>query len=73
MADSDLENVIIVGAGMSGIAMAIQLQRKLNFTRFQIYEKYDRVGGTWAKAVQPNAGCDTPSHVRLLTARQAVA
>ncbi|KAH0563133.1 hypothetical protein GP486_002302 [Trichoglossum hirsutum] len=42
--------------------MAIQLQRKLKFTGFEIYEKYSRVGGTWAKAVQPNAGCDIASH-----------
>jgi cation diffusion facilitator CzcD-associated flavoprotein CzcO len=65
MTTSGLQNVIIVGAGLSGIAMAIQLQRKLKFTDFEIYEKYNRVGGTWAKAVQPNAGCDIASHVRL--------
>ena len=39
--------VIIIGAGLSGLATAIQLTRLQSFTSLEIYEKADSLGGTW--------------------------
>jgi len=38
--------VVIIGAGMAGILTAIKL-REAGFDDFVIYEKADRLGGTW--------------------------
>jgi cation diffusion facilitator CzcD-associated flavoprotein CzcO len=54
--------VAIIGAGIAGLCMAIQL-RKAGFTRFAIFEKGDGVGGTWRDNVYPGSGCDVPSHL----------
>ncbi|ORY86751.1 putative flavin-binding monooxygenase [Leucosporidium creatinivorum] len=51
---------IIIGAGMSGIAMAVQLKRKLAFTDIILYEKNDDVGGTWGRTSYPGCACDVP-------------
>jgi cation diffusion facilitator CzcD-associated flavoprotein CzcO len=40
-------NIILIGAGPSGIAMAHTLKYKLGFDDFMVYEKIDGVGGTW--------------------------
>jgi len=54
--------IAILGAGMSGLCMAIQL-RKLGVSDFVIIEKADHVGGTWRDNTYPNIACDVPSHV----------
>lgn len=54
--------VAILGAGMSGICMGIQL-RKQGITDFVILEKADSVGGTWRENTYPGVACDVPSHV----------
>jgi len=54
--------VAILGAGMSGLCMAIQL-RKRGVTDFVVLEKADSVGGTWRENTYPNIACDVPSHV----------
>jgi len=54
--------IIIIGAGASGIAMGCQLQRKLNFTDFEIYEKDVEFGGTWWVNTYPGCACDILSH-----------
>ena len=54
--------VAILGAGMSGLCMAIQL-RKRGVTDFVILEKAESVGGTWRENTYPNVACDVPSHV----------
>ncbi|MGB8843032.1 MAG: NAD(P)/FAD-dependent oxidoreductase [Aliidongia sp.] len=54
--------VAILGAGVAGLCMAIQL-RKAGFTRFTIFEKADGIGGTWRDNSYPGSGCDVPSHV----------
>ena len=59
---SNEDNIIIVGAGASGIAMACQLQRQLGFTNFEIYEKGAKIGGTWYYNTYPGCACDIPSH-----------
>ncbi|MBW2422219.1 MAG: NAD(P)/FAD-dependent oxidoreductase [Deltaproteobacteria bacterium] len=52
----------IIGAGMSGILSAIKL-REAGLTDFTIYEKADRLGGTWRENTYPGIGCDVPSHL----------
>jgi len=56
------DNVIIIGAGASGIAMGCQLQRELGFTNFEIYERGGEFGGVWYFNTYPGCGCDIPSH-----------
>jgi len=52
---------LIIGAGLSGIALAIKLKRA--GVPFTIVEKNDEVGGTWWENVYPGCGVDTPSHL----------
>ena len=51
-------DVLIVGAGMSGLGLAVQLVRKLKTRNFEIIEKVDDVGGTWKVNSYPGCGCD---------------
>ena len=53
---------LIMGAGMSGILSAIKLQ-EAGLTDFTIYEKADRLGGTWRENSYPGISCDVPSHL----------
>jgi cation diffusion facilitator CzcD-associated flavoprotein CzcO len=53
-------SVIIIGAGFSGIGMAIKL-RQAGVDDFLILEKADRVGGTWRDNQYPGCACDVPS------------
>ena len=57
-----IPRVVIVGAGLSGLAMAIQLVRS-GVRAFTVVEQSDRVGGTWRDNVYPGSGCDVPSHL----------
>ncbi len=52
--------IAILGAGMGGLCMAVQL-RKAGITSFVILEKGGRVGGTWLDNVYPGSGCDVPA------------
>ncbi|MEZ4215322.1 MAG: NAD(P)/FAD-dependent oxidoreductase [Myxococcota bacterium] len=54
--------VAILGAGFSGLCMGIRL-REAGIASFAIYEKADRVGGTWRDNVYPGICCDVPSHL----------
>ncbi len=49
----------IVGAGMSGLLMAIRLKKAGR--PFQIIEKAHSVGGTWRENRYPGLTCDVPS------------
>ena len=42
--------------------MALQLLEQ-GITSFTLYEKADRVGGTWRDNTYPGAACDVPSHL----------
>lgn len=55
-------SVLIVGGGLSGLAMGIQLARA-GHRRFTIVEQSDGVGGTWRDNTYPGSGCDVPSHL----------
>jgi len=52
----------IIGAGMSGILSAIKLC-EAGFSDFTIYEKAERLGGTWRENTYPGIACDVPSHL----------
>ncbi|MEW6267949.1 MAG: NAD(P)/FAD-dependent oxidoreductase [Thermodesulfobacteriota bacterium] len=52
---------IVIGAGMSGILAAIRLA-EAGFDDVAIYEKADRLGGTWRENTYPGLSCDVPSH-----------
>jgi len=54
------QNVLIVGAGVCGIALAVSL-KKLG-VRFVIVERNEAVGGTWFLNRYPGCGVDTPNH-----------
>jgi cation diffusion facilitator CzcD-associated flavoprotein CzcO len=52
----------IIGGGMSGILAAVKL-REAGLTDFTLYEKADRLGGTWRENTYPGIACDVPSHL----------
>jgi cation diffusion facilitator CzcD-associated flavoprotein CzcO len=52
--------VAIIGAGMSGLCMAVKLQ-DAGIHSFSIFEKADEVGGTWRDNTYPGLTCDVPS------------
>ncbi len=54
--------VVVIGAGMAGILSVIKL-REAGFTDVTVYEKGDRVGGTWRENTYPGLSCDVPSHL----------
>lgn len=57
--------VVIVGAGISGLAAAVEL--KSAGLPFVILEKNLDVGGTWMDNRYPGCGVDTPSYVYSLS------
>ncbi|PQP18562.1 flavin-containing monooxygenase [Rhodococcus opacus] len=54
--------VVVVGAGLSGIAAAVKLERA-GITDFVVLEKSDRVGGVWRENTYPGCGVDIPAPV----------
>ena len=60
-AHSNAPRFVVIGAGMSGILSAIRLQ-EAGFEDWVIYEKADRLGGTWRENTYPGIACDVPSH-----------
>jgi cation diffusion facilitator CzcD-associated flavoprotein CzcO len=55
-------DVAVLGAGVSGLCMGIQLKRA-GIASFAIFEKSHDVGGTWNDNSYPGSGCDVPSHL----------
>lgn len=53
-------NVVIIGAGMSGLLAAHRLKQA--GVPFAIYEKNDDVGGTWLENTYPGCRVDNPNH-----------
>ncbi len=58
--------IVVIGAGMAGILAAIKL-REAGYTNFVIYEKADRLGGTWRENTYPGIACDVPAHLYTYT------
>ncbi|KAJ5364366.1 uncharacterized protein N7496_010079 [Penicillium cataractarum] len=54
-------NVIVIGAGFSGLAMACQLQRKLNCDDYTIYDRSSAPGGAWWANKYPGCAVDIPA------------
>ena len=59
-ANTPVHDVLIVGAGISGIGLAIKLQ-EAGITNVVILEKAADLGGTWRDNTYPGCACDVPS------------
>jgi cation diffusion facilitator CzcD-associated flavoprotein CzcO len=53
---------VVVGAGMAGILSAVKLA-EAGFDDVVVYEKAERLGGTWRENTYPGVACDVPSHL----------
>ena len=53
--------VVIIGAGVSGLCAAINLQ--MAGVPFEVIERNPTVGGVWWENKYPGAGVDTPNHL----------
>lgn len=53
--------VLIVGAGVSGLALASRLEQA--GIRYEIIDKLDEIGGTWVLNDYPGSGVDVPSYL----------
>lgn len=53
-------DVVVIGAGLSGIAAVITL-RRAGFHDVVVLEKSGRLGGTWRDNTYPGCGCDVPA------------
>jgi cation diffusion facilitator CzcD-associated flavoprotein CzcO len=54
--------IVIVGAGFSGIGMAIRLKQR-GIEDFVVLERAPDVGGAWHFNTYPGCRCDVPSHL----------
>lgn len=64
-----LVDVLVIGAGFSGIGLGIKL-RKAGVESFVILERGADVGGTWRSNTYPGCACDVPSHLYSLSFEQ---
>ena len=55
-------DVVIVGAGLSGIGTACHLERDLPGTRYAVLEARDDLGGTWSLFRYPGIRSDSDMH-----------
>ncbi|KAL4916522.1 hypothetical protein BDW62DRAFT_186210 [Aspergillus aurantiobrunneus] len=56
-------DVLVIGAGLSGVGFAIRFQQTYPRATFEIYEKAEQLGGTWWANTYPGCACDVPSHL----------
>ncbi|HWX96529.1 MAG TPA: NAD(P)/FAD-dependent oxidoreductase [Solirubrobacteraceae bacterium] len=54
--------VVVIGAGLGGVAAAIELRRH-GITKVTVLERAPDLGGTWFYNSYPGAACDVPSHL----------
>ncbi len=53
-------DVVVIGAGLAGVGMAIELERL--GVPFTVLEQESHPGGTWYRNTYPGCGVDTPNH-----------
>ena len=58
--NTPIHDVLIVGAGISGIGLGIKL-KEAGINNFVILEKAADLGGTWRDNTYPGCACDVPS------------
>src|SRR2546430_9158614 len=61
--------IAVIGSGCSGLCLGIQLKRA-GIDAFTIFEKSDRLGGTWRDNTYPGAACDVPSFLYCFSFEQ---
>lgn len=59
---SDHHDVVVIGAGLSGLCADIKL-KAAGIDDFRVFEKASDVGGTWRDNTYPGVACDVPSHL----------
>lgn len=59
--DNSGKRFAVIGAGMAGILAAIKL-KEAGHIQVAVYEKADRIGGTWRDNRYPGLTCDVPAH-----------
>ncbi len=62
MSTSVEPRIVIIGAGMAGILSVIKF-REAGYHDLVVYEKTDRIGGTWRENTYPGIACDVPAHL----------
>ncbi|KAK5992095.1 FAD-binding monooxygenase moxY [Cladobotryum mycophilum] len=55
-------NIVVVGAGISGIQFIKDATTRLKNVNVTVYEKNSDIGGTWFENRYPGCACDVPSH-----------
>lgn len=68
--EPEYHDVVVIGAGFSGIGIACNLKRKLGITDVVIVERNDGPAGTWEANTYPGCACDIPAVVYSLSFRQ---
>lgn len=54
--------VLSIGAGVTGILNAYQIQKHCENVEHVVYEKNEDIAGTWLENRYPGCACDIPSH-----------
>ena len=49
---------VVIGAGLSGIAMGCRLKEVLGCDQFRIFDRQSGIGGTWWVNRYPGVACD---------------
>ncbi|KAL8341211.1 hypothetical protein RB601_005734 [Gaeumannomyces tritici] len=65
-------DIIIIGAGLSGISALTRIRQQLPNSSVAVFERGDHVGGTWAKNTYPGLSCDIPSQPEILAYTESV-
>ena len=55
-------DILVVGAGFSGLAFAMEARRR-GLGEVTILEKAGEIGGAWRENTYPGVACDVPSHL----------
>ncbi|KAM6535985.1 hypothetical protein FALCPG4_005508 [Fusarium falciforme] len=54
--------IVMLGAGISGIQFAHDVDTRMENVELEVYEKNPDVGGTWYENRYPGCACDVPAH-----------